>query len=166
MLTKKQLKDLRNNITLNSLFLKDYENWYYIKPQSVCNFFNSFLDYIDNEYNFDNMDLYDLLEQHDNIDEIYDYYIESCVDGYDPLSPDNYIAYYNDGIFAGVLLYDIEYGIDDYAIVASYYMNKYNVMVINKITKNKIYYDGNGDSYIKKYNRRYLLKDFIKEVIK
>ena len=159
MLTKNQLKQLRNEITINSVFLKDYSNSLYIKEKTAFYFFDSFMDYIDNTYNFNNMDFYELLEIHDNIDELYQYYCDSCIDGYDPLLQDDYIAYFNNLIYAGCVIYNI----DDYKVVcATYYMNKYGNMIINKITRNKVYYDNDGDSYIKKCNNKYYLSNFIK----
>lgn len=159
MLTKNQLKTLRNEICLNSLYLKDYSNSFYIKEKTVCDFFNSFMDHIDDYYNFNNMDYYEVLKKHDNIDEIWKYYCDSCMDGYDPLLQDDYIAYFNNLMQAGCVIYEID---DNKVVCASYYMNKYGNMIINKITKNTIYYDNNGDPYIKKYGNRYLLSNFIK----
>ena len=40
-MTYKQFKQLRNEIVLNSLFLKDYSNSFYIKNKTVCAFFDS-----------------------------------------------------------------------------------------------------------------------------
>ena len=46
MLTKNQLKTLRNDVVLNSLFLKDYSNNLYIKNDNVCAFFDSYMEYL------------------------------------------------------------------------------------------------------------------------
>lgn len=165
MLTKKQLINLRKNICLNSLFLKDYENDLYIKNKTVCDFFDS---YIENLYdiakneNFKSDDIIDIIDKYDNAENLYNYYIDSCVDGYDPLIKNDYIAYHNESLFAGCVIYDVRYGVYDYILCASYYINKYGYMIINKLTKNKIYYDSIGDVYIKKYNHRYYLNNFIK----
>lgn len=158
MLTKNKLIELRKNIILNSAFLDDYKNNLYIKEKTACSFFDSYLDDLKEKYDPENkLDLIDLLDLYDNKENLYNYYISL---DYDALSQDDYIAYYNDLIFSGCLLYGIEYGIDDYAIAATYYM-KNGIMHINKITKNKIYYNGD-DAYIIKLNHKYYLKDFIK----
>lgn len=46
-LTEKSLIQLRKEITLNSLFISDYENSFGISPKQVCEFFDGFLSYID-----------------------------------------------------------------------------------------------------------------------
>ena len=91
MLTKKQLKQLRDEIVLNSIFLKDYDNTLFIKRDRVCNFFNSFIEYIEeiytekhghSAYSYD-----DLFKEYDNINTLYDYYKYM---EYDPLLQDDY----------------------------------------------------------------------------
>lgn len=84
MLTRLQLRQLRNEITINSLFLKDYSNTLDIDPKKVYNFFDSFLDYIFEERS-NGLDFYDVLDKYDNISTLYDYYL-SFTD--DPLSID------------------------------------------------------------------------------
>ena len=158
MLTRKQLKQLRNEIVLNSLFLKDYSNTLYISEKTVYNFFEA---YIENLYdiaasdNFNSKDIIDILEKYDNIDNLYNYYIDSCIDDYDPLLKDDYIAYIFIGIDYSILIYDVS----DYKIkVAAMINNK-----ISKITSNNIFYDNNGDPYFKKYGYRYYLNEAIKK---
>ena len=160
MLTKNQLKQLRKEIVLNSLFLKDYNNSLYIDKKTCYLFFDG---YIENLYdmakneNYKNKDITDIINKYDNIENLYNYYL--CFEN-DPLIKDDYIAYCCDGIYAGMVIYDI----NDYKVVnASYYIDKYGNMIINKITSNTIYYDNIGDPYIKKYGRRYLLSNFIKK---
>ena len=45
MLTKDQLKQLRGEIVLNSVYLSDYENSLGIKRDCVYDFFDAWLDY-------------------------------------------------------------------------------------------------------------------------
>lgn len=82
MLSKKQFKQLRGEIVLNSLFMKDYKNSLGIDPQNVIVFFDSYLDYKTNEYEEDHVDatleekdnyFYELLEKND-IDDMFNYY--------------------------------------------------------------------------------------------
>ena len=76
MLTRKQLKQLKSEIVLNSLFLKDYSNTLYISEKTVYNFFEA---YIENLYDiaasddFNSKDIIDILEKYDNIDNLYNY---------------------------------------------------------------------------------------------
>lgn len=44
-LNESQVIQLRNEITLNSLFLGDYKNSFGIDVEEVCNFFDSFLSW-------------------------------------------------------------------------------------------------------------------------
>lgn len=50
MMTYNNFKKLRNEIVLNSLFLKDYSNSFYIKNKTVCAFFDSAIDDIQYDY--------------------------------------------------------------------------------------------------------------------
>ena len=43
--TKEELWALRQQIVLNSLFISDYTNTFGIDEHSVCDFFDSFIDY-------------------------------------------------------------------------------------------------------------------------
>jgi len=45
-LGKTQLKRLRKDIKLNSLFISDYENRYGIDPHEVCDFFDGYMSYL------------------------------------------------------------------------------------------------------------------------
>lgn len=44
MLNKAQLKQLRKEICLGSLFIADYENSFGIDPNEVCEFFDGFIE--------------------------------------------------------------------------------------------------------------------------
>lgn len=153
MLTKNQLNQLRNEITI----LKDYSNSLYIKKNTVCNFFDSFMKYIDNTYNFNNMDFYELLERHDNIDELYQYYCDSCIDGYDPLLQDDIVGIKNTSVYTGYVIYEIDNYYD--SVVSAYLYSS----GIKKRTTNKLYYSIKKDDYffIKNGKRQYM-KDFQK----
>lgn len=74
-LTKEQLWKLRKEITLGSIYVDDYKNSFGIEPQSVCNFFDSFIEDAqqDDNGNFNNRNI----KEFDNAEELYNYYI-SC----------------------------------------------------------------------------------------
>ena len=67
-----------------------------------------------------------------------------------------YIAVMNLTAFHGIGIIDFEYGIDDYCICE--YFGGESV----KKTKNKMYTDNNGRSYIRKNGSRYYLDEFMK----
>ena len=46
-LTENELWALRLEIVLNSLFVADYQNSFGYTPQSVCDFFDGYMDYLD-----------------------------------------------------------------------------------------------------------------------
>ena len=48
-MNSKTLWTLRKQIILNSLFISDYRNTFGIDPHVVCDFFDSFLSYLDEE---------------------------------------------------------------------------------------------------------------------
>lgn len=74
-LTKEQLWKLRKEITLGSIYVDDYKNSFEIEPQSVCNFFDSFIEDAqqDDNGNFNNRNI----KEFDNAEELYNYYM-SC----------------------------------------------------------------------------------------
>lgn len=161
MLTKNNLKRLRSEISLNSLDLKDYSNTLNIKEKTASRFFDSYMDDLLEIASAEGFagDIIDIIDRYDNIDNLYNYYIDSCVDGYDPLLPDDYIASISISAFNGVLCYFIN---DLLITVASFYINKYNNMVINKITTNNIYYDSDGAAYFFKDRYKYYLSELIR----
>lgn len=103
-LTKTQLKKLREQITLNSLFTNDYTNSFDIPPRQVQDFFDSWLDYCattpldDDDNTLDDLKLshneyYNkLFELANNIDNLYTYYVYMYEE--DPLSREFYNKYY------------------------------------------------------------------------
>lgn len=74
-LTKEQLWKLRKEIRLGSIYIDDYKNSFGIEPQSVCNFFDSFIEDAqqDDDGSFNNRNI----KEFDNADELYNYYL-SC----------------------------------------------------------------------------------------
>ena len=52
-MTKQELQQLRNEITLNSIYTSDYNNSFNIDPRQVQDFFDGYLEnceYIPNDY--------------------------------------------------------------------------------------------------------------------
>ena len=71
------LWDLRNQITLNSMFTSDYENRFGLDPNNVKDFFDGYLDeldYIAEEDGEKNLDLTDLLNRYDNPENLKNWY--------------------------------------------------------------------------------------------
>lgn len=101
-MTKQELQQLRNEITLNSLYTSDYNNSFNIDARQVQDFFDSYLEnceYIPND-NGDmlcDMDLsyddyYDtLFTIANNIDYLWEFY---CTYEEDPLSQEYFEKYY------------------------------------------------------------------------
>lgn len=158
MLNKKELKQLRNEITLNSVMLKDYSNSLYIKDITACSFFDSYIEYLQELSNSD--DINDILK-HDNFNNLYNYYLMLCGGGYDPLCKDDYIAYFNNSVFSGVVVYFIN---SYYVVAASYGLLGVNNSFNNdRITTNRLYYSSKKDGYyFIKNHRRYYINNFIK----
>ena len=55
----RQLWKLRKEVCVNSLFLSDYENSFGIKEEEVCDFFNGYLDFLEEEMIEDHKDYTD-----------------------------------------------------------------------------------------------------------
>lgn len=82
-LGKIQLKRLREDITLNSIYYSDYENRYGIDRADVYTFFDSYLEYLTelmqedrpelSETEIDNM-FFDLLPDYDNMKNLIDFH--------------------------------------------------------------------------------------------
>ena len=103
-MTKQELQQLRNEITLNSLYTSDYNNSFNIDPRQVQDFFDGYLEYCETIPN-DNCDLlrdlvdtmsyndyYDtLFTIADNIDNLYNFYYSYDID---PLSQEYFEKYY------------------------------------------------------------------------
>ena len=82
--TKEDLQSLRNEIVLNSLFVSDYNNSFGISAKSVCDFFDSYMEFLSElafEDNFKigdpskGMHTYDeFFEKYDTIDNLMEWY--------------------------------------------------------------------------------------------
>lgn len=76
-LNANQLWELRQQIVLNSVYVKDYENEFEFDPYSICNFFDDYIEYILDiaaEDGNGNLDMYEILKHYDNPDNLFDYY--------------------------------------------------------------------------------------------
>ena len=90
MLNKAELKKLRSQITLNSLYISDYHNSLRIEEHKVCDFFDGYVSYlselIEEDYpNAKNNDWFGLLKDYDTIDNLWNWY---CNFEEDPLPID------------------------------------------------------------------------------
>lgn len=66
------------------------------------------------------------------------------------------IGVYADSAFSGIVILAVEYGIDDIVITAAEYDGRRT-----GIRRHKIYQTPSGRCYIRKYNRRYYLENFL-----
>lgn len=78
-LTRSQLQELRSEIVLNSLFLKDYENSLGIEPKEAYSFFDGYVDYLyelvdKNDKGARAYDIFDVVMAKDNLNNLYDYF--------------------------------------------------------------------------------------------
>ena len=75
--SEKDLWDLRNQITLNSLFTSDYENRLGLDPNAVQDFFDGYLDeleYIADQEGDKDLDLDEILDRYDNPENLKNWY--------------------------------------------------------------------------------------------
>ena len=156
-MTYNNFKKLKNEIVLNSLFLDDYDNSFYITPESVQSFFDSAIESISDDYDGD-IDIYDITTKM-----LYDYYMTL---EYDPLTSDDYIGIHTITTYNacgdGLYLYDYSYGCDDYALISYFeYSAGYGIKTSSR-RWDKIKYDSNGDAYITYKKHRYYLDNFIR----
>lgn len=87
MLTKNELQKLREQITLNSLYIADYRNDMGIEEHQCCDFFDGFMDYItelmhEDHPNVKDKDYYDFIWKYDTIENLWNWY---CCFEADPL---------------------------------------------------------------------------------
>lgn len=76
-LNESQLWELRQQIVLNSIFIKDYENDFEFDPNSICNFFDGYIEYILDiaaEDGNGDLGMNEILKRYDNPDNLFDYY--------------------------------------------------------------------------------------------
>ena len=77
-LSLSQLKELRYEVVLNSLFLKDYENSFGIDPKEVCDFFDGYVQYlfeIAEEKLHRDYDFYEVIENYDSTSNLLKYFM-------------------------------------------------------------------------------------------
>ena len=93
-LTKEQLWKLRQEIVLGSIYINDYKNSFKINPESVCSFFDSFIEDAqqDDDGNFNNRKT----EDFDNAEELYNYYL-SCENPFGDLTEADKVEVDKDG---------------------------------------------------------------------
>ena len=80
--TKEDLQSLRNEIVLNSLYVSDYNNSFGISANSVCDFFDSYMSFIEEMANEDGFEFgyqckhtfADFFEKYDTIDNLLEWY--------------------------------------------------------------------------------------------
>lgn len=157
MLNKKQLWQLRQQCVLNSIFLKDYKNNMYIKEKDACAFFDSYIEYLYDEYaHDDDENIFNLLNEYDNAETLYAYY---CYFDSDPLLQRDYIAIKTLNNYGGVGVLDIN---DSCVIYRHDYKTSYD-NDISKIMRHKLYYGyKRQDYYFIDNNKRYYLSDFLR----
>ena len=160
MLTKNQLKTLRNDVVLNSLFLKDYSNNLYIKNDNVYAFFDGYMEYLNELAKNDAFsgDVIDIIAKYDNINNLYNYYL--MFDS-DPLLQNDFIASKPINNSDSVVIYNVVNGLNDYVLSSIIYLSGYSSKN-TKIVLNMIHRDSQGNAYIIKYNNRYYLNDFMR----
>lgn len=79
-LTKGQLWELRQEIELNSVYLRDYSNSFDIEEKECFTFFNGYIEYLlelENTDNGLNQDLSEILELYDNAENLYNWF--ACI---------------------------------------------------------------------------------------
>ena len=82
--TKDELWALRQQIVLNSLYIADYRNDFGIDERSVCEFFDGFMSYAQQEEKEDGRDsetVTEFFERYDNPDPLWEWYC--CFDDFD-----------------------------------------------------------------------------------
>ena len=87
MWTKENLWKLRKEIKLGSLFFSGYRNSFDIDPYKVCNFFEGFLEFVEEKMredfpSCDDKDFWELLPDYDTPEQLLDWH--SCFEE-DPL---------------------------------------------------------------------------------
>lgn len=158
MLTKKQIKDLRKQIVLNSLFLDDYSNTLFIKNITACAFFDSYIDYlyeIASENGVNNIDVLSVIQLYDTIDRLYDYYVSL---EYNALLQDDFIATKPVNNSDSIVIYEIDY---NYVLVGGIFLSGL-YMDTERIKRLKLYYGARRGFYFIYNHRRYYIDDFMK----
>lgn len=83
--TQEELWNLRQQIPLCSLFVKDYINTFHVDPECVCNFFDGYADYLETkmkerEDSYKDEPFHELFLKYDTPEALYDYWsnLEYC----------------------------------------------------------------------------------------
>lgn len=89
-MTKQMLWRLRQEISLNSMYYSDYRNSLSIDEHTVCDFFDGYLEYLNEIMQeqipaYDDAEFFDWLSAYDNADNLWNWY--GCFED-DPLSLD------------------------------------------------------------------------------
>ena len=79
MLSQTDLWKLRQEIPLGSLFFSNYRNSFEIDPRKVCDFFDGFLEFVEEKMRedhpgFDDKDFWELLPDYDTPEYLLDWY--------------------------------------------------------------------------------------------
>ena len=79
MMPKGNLWKLRKEIKLGSLFFSNYRNSFGIDPHKVCDFFDGFLEFVEEEMRedhpgFNDKDFWELLPDYDTPEQLLDWY--------------------------------------------------------------------------------------------
>ena len=87
MMSEETLWKLRQEIKLGSLYAADYRNSFGVDPHKVCDFFEGFLEFVEEKmwedhHGFDDKDFWELLPDYDQPEWLLDWYY--CFDE-DPL---------------------------------------------------------------------------------
>ncbi len=75
--TQAELWELRGQIVLGSIYVADHRNDFGIDEHSVCDFFDSFLSYIEDlarEEGNGNLDWDEIIKMYDNPETLWDFY--------------------------------------------------------------------------------------------
>lgn len=78
-LTKQDLTKLRKEIVLNSLYYSDYSNSFGFREDSVCAFFEGYVDYIteiaeEDGFVFTDNNFFDMVNKYDTEDNLWSWY--------------------------------------------------------------------------------------------
>ena len=76
-LSKEELGQLRDEVILGSLYTNDYKNSFGIPEKAVQDFFDGFLEYLEElmeEDGHTDAEFWDVLDQYDNVDNLYNWY--------------------------------------------------------------------------------------------
>ena len=79
-LTKEQLWELRQEMELNSIYLRDYSNSFGIEEKECFTLFNGYIEYLlelNNTDNGLNQDLSDIIKLYDNAKNLYNWF--ACI---------------------------------------------------------------------------------------